>query len=111
MIVLISLFISIYLRKKVLERAQEHWLLMWVSIENKLMNVWQFVWNRYIIRLDDWYCWLVYSSKYTWERIYSGEHMYIYYLNRVSIKNESMNAWFYLCEMEMLSGLMNNAVH
>ena len=52
----------------------------------------------------------MYLSKYAWEGIYSGEHNNIDYLMGVSIENESMNVWFLLYEMEMLSNLMNDAV-
>ena len=47
------------------------------------INEWmydKFAQNVYFHRLNEWYRWLVYLFKYTWERMYLGEHMKIDYL-------------------------------
>ena len=96
MIVLIRLFVQIYLRKNVTGQAQEHWLLnpsqYWEGINECMMFI---MWYGDVIRLNEWWCWLVYSSKYTWESMYLGNKKNIDYLTGVNIKNKSMNVSFF----------------
>ncbi len=70
----------------------------------------EFEQNGDVIIFNEWCCWLVYLSEYTWKSMYSGKHKNIDYLMWVSIVNKSTNVWFLLYEMEMLSDLMNDAV-
>ena len=111
MMLLISIFSQIYLRRYVLGNTQEHWLLnasqSWEQINECMIFI---VWDGDVIRLNEQCWWLVYLFEYTWEGMYLGqkEHWQLNASQYWEQINECMTNFH---KTDSLSDLINDFVY